>query len=471
MVALTGLAPPKDGRLTVTGSDPVLPTPYRVGTAAAAAQGVLGLALCEAWWLRTGRRQDVKVDLRAAAYALRSHIYATVDGAPAYAGGDAWQGRYPVRDGRYVQIQAVFAHLRDRALATLGRPGDVAAAKRASAAWDGLALEEAIDAAGGCATMVRTPAEWRAHPQSDAVASAPLVEIVRIGDAAPEPMPPAGRPLAGVRVLDLTRVLAGPVCTRNLAEHGAEVLKVGARHLADSGGLEVDTDAGKFSAFLDLRDSGDVAVLTALARRADVFVQSYRPGALAALGLSPHELAVLRPGIVYTEISAWGAAGPWMHRRGYDPNVQCATGMAHVQGNGSAEGTLLPAPAMDYVTGYLMALGTVVALTRRTREGGSWLVRASLARTAQWIVDFGLLDAWNDAAADGRSSGRRIGTHVDGARERTRARAYPHAGPRAFAHRPPLGASAGATGLRLGGMAANGLTVASAISTGMVKEP
>jgi crotonobetainyl-CoA:carnitine CoA-transferase CaiB-like acyl-CoA transferase len=199
--------------------------------------------------------------------------------------------------------------------------------------------------------------------------------------------------LRGLRVLDLTRVLAGPTCARTLAEHGADVLKVSAAHLPHSGDVEIDTGLGKLSTFLDLRRPADVQTLTSLIRdgRCDVFSQSYRPGALAARGLSAVDLAQLRPGIVCVELSAWGCAGPWAARRGFDTVAQCVSGMAMIQGGGETPRTM-PVSAIDYVSGYLMAFGAMVALGRRAHEGGSWRVRVSLARTGKWIVGGGLLD-------------------------------------------------------------------------------
>jgi crotonobetainyl-CoA:carnitine CoA-transferase CaiB-like acyl-CoA transferase len=200
-------------------------------------------------------------------------------------------------------------------------------------------------------------------------------------------------------VLDLTRVLAGPTCARTLAEHGADVLKVSSPHLPHSGDIEIDTGLGKLSTFLDLRRPAEVETLASLVRdgRCDVFSQSYRPGSLAARGFGAQALAALRPGIVCVELSAWGRAGPWAQRRGFDTVVQCASGMAMIQG-GDGPPRTMPVSAIDYVSGYLMAFGAMVALARRAREGGSWVVRVSLARTGKWIVERGLLDAAAAAA-------------------------------------------------------------------------
>ena len=159
------------------------------------------------------------------------------------------------------------------------------------------------------------------------VAALPLMEIMRIGDSDPEPLPTGDRPLSGIRVLDLTRVLAGPTCARTLAEHGADVLEITGAHLPSLGYQELDTGHGKLAAHLDLRAPGDVDILRGLVRKADVFSQGYRPGTLASRGLSPEELAAIRPGLVYVSLSAFGHAGPWASRRGFDTVVQTVSGI------------------------------------------------------------------------------------------------------------------------------------------------
>jgi len=379
------------GEAEISGADPVLRTPYRVGTAGAAALAAVGLAAARLWRLRSGRGQKVAVDLRAAAASLKSGAYLRIDGRAPKPIWDPYSLFYPVKNGRWVRFHCNYPHHRAAALRVLGVGEDVDSAKRAAAGWDGADLEGAIHAAGGCAGYVRTAAEWAAHPHSSAVAAQPLLTIERIGEAPREPLPAGNRPLAGMRALDLTRVLAGPTCARTLAEHGADVLKITAEHLPDSGDTDLDTGLGKLSAQLDLRKAEDAEALRRLVKRADVFSQSYRPGTLAARGFSPEALARLRPGIVYVSLSAWGLTGPWQERRGFDSIVQCVSGMADVQGAGGTP-KLLPCSAIDYVSGYLMALGTMVALARRATEGGSWLVRVGLARTGKWIVDRGSAD-------------------------------------------------------------------------------
>jgi hypothetical protein len=241
--------------------------------------------------------------------------------------------------------------------------------------------------------MMRSMAEWAQHLQSAAIASLPLMEIVKIGDSPLEKLPEGERPLSGIRVLDLTRVLAGPTCARTLAEHGADVLKITASHIAARDDQEYDTGHGKLSARLDLRQSQDLDALKGLVREGDVFSQGYRPGTLANRGLSPEELAAVRPGLAYVSLCAFSHKGPWASRRGFDTVVQNVSGITTRQGElfpGAEPGPqFYPVSAIDYLTGYLMAFGAMVALARRVREGGSWLVRISLAQTGRWLVGRG----------------------------------------------------------------------------------
>lgn len=394
-----GLPPALGSRIDFSGDDPVFPTRYRIGAAGAAAIGATGVAAAQLWTLRTGRPQDIHVSVRGAAAALRSARYMKLIGPAQPDPVDPLTGFYSAAGDRWMYLHCNFPNHRDAALTVLG----ISAASKHGLApaveqWDGPALEDALMETGACGALARSEQEWEQHPQAAAIKLLPLLEIVRIGDAAPEPLAAAARPLSDIRVLDLTRVLAGPTCARTLAEHGADVLKIAAPHLPDSGWLEFDTGLGKLSAYLDIREPKGAATLRELAQTADVFSQSYRPGALEHYGFGPEKLAALRPGIICVELSAWGREGPWRSRRGFDTIVQTATGMA-ASGDGNKP-QLMPVSAIDYVSGYLMAFGAMVALARRATEGGSWLVRVSLARTGRWIVDLGLVAALAETSND-----------------------------------------------------------------------
>ncbi len=375
------------------GSDPVLPTPFRISETAAATLAAVGLAASDLWQLRTGREQRVAVDLRRATASLRSGHYLTIDNTYVSPAPNAVMGTYPAKNGRWSYLHCNFPNHRAAALKVLGVAEDREAVRKAVAQWDALELEEAIIAAKGAGGMVRSMEEWAKHPQGIAVATLPLMEITRIGDSPAEPLPAGDRPLSGIRVLDLTRVIAGPTCGRTLAEHGADVLKISAEHLPSLGRQEYDTGHGKLSAHLDLRDDKQKEILRHLAREADVFSQGYRPGTLAGRGFSPEALAEIRPGMVVVSLSAFSHVGPWASRRGFDTVIQTVSGITTRQGEvfpGAAPGPqFYPVSAIDFLTGYLMAFGTMVALGRRAREGGSWHVRISLAQVGRWLVSRG----------------------------------------------------------------------------------
>jgi crotonobetainyl-CoA:carnitine CoA-transferase CaiB-like acyl-CoA transferase len=391
---LAGCDPAALERARLTGRDPVLPGNFRIGTAALASIAAAGLAATELWRIRTGRAQSVAVDIRAGAAAFRSERYLRVEGRPAPDLWGAISGFYRGGDGRWIQLHCNFPHHRDGVLELLGCDGTPEAVAAALAGWRAGELEDALAAAGMCAGLVRSPEEWQEHPQARAIAPLPLLDIVPLGDSPPEPCGEGERPLSGVRALDLTRVIAGPVCGRTLAEHGADVMLISAPHLPSIETLVMDTGRGKRSAFLDLRRPGDVARLRELIRQSDVFCQAYRPNALAAYGFSAEEVARLRPGIVYVTLSAYGHAGPWQNRRGFDSLVQSVSGIAHEGGiaAGTDKPKHLPAQALDHAAGYLAAFGAMVALARRARDGGSHLVRLSLARTGRWIDGLGRVD-------------------------------------------------------------------------------
>ena len=380
--------------------DRSLPSSFHVGPAAAATIAAQALAAARLWELRSGQPQAIEVSQRRALAMFRSERYLTVNGKPPKDPFSPLFGYYATRDDRWIQLHTNFAHHHQGVLRVLGcedRRDAVAAAVLLCKVAD---LEQRLADAGLCAAWVRTPEEWQAHPQAAAIAALPLFEIERIGDAPPEPLKPfaphsstsaASRPLTGVRVLDLSRVIAAPVAARTLAQHGADVLAISAAHLPNIESLVIDTGRGKRSAQLDLRDASGRSTLRELVRGADVFLHAYRPGALAARGFDPQALCALRPGLIQVSLSAYGHAGPWAQRRGFDSLVQSATGIAFDEGQaaGVASPGRLPCQVNDHATGYLAAFGAMIALHRRAREGGSWLVRVSLAQTGHWLRSLG----------------------------------------------------------------------------------
>jgi crotonobetainyl-CoA:carnitine CoA-transferase CaiB-like acyl-CoA transferase len=380
--------------VSFTGTEPVLPSSFATGTAAQATIAAAGLAAAELWRLRTGKRQRVSVDMRNAAIEFRSEHYLRINGKPYDEYHDDIAGLYRCGDGRWVRLHTNLPHHCSGLLALLKCPHDKAAVQRVLDGWQGEALETAAAEAGLVVTACRSFAEWDAHPQGRAVAGLPLFTIDQIGDAPPKPLAPAERPLSGIKVLDLTRIIAGPVCGRTLAVHGADVLLVTAPHLPAMLPLVMDTGRGKLSASLDLRDKSARETLAELVRDADVFVQGYRPGAIAAHGFSPQEVARINPGIVYVSLCAYGQEGPWANRRGFDSLVQTASGLnaAEAEAFGEKDPRALPCQELDHATGYLLAFATMAALARRAERGGSWHVRTSLAQTGHWFRNLGRID-------------------------------------------------------------------------------
>lgn len=295
-------------------------------------------------------------------------------------------------------MHANFPHHRDGVLRILGCLHDPAAVRSALQKWDAEAFEATASEAGLVVAALRSFDEWDRHAQGQALHGMPPLTIERIGEAPPQPLaalPATGaRPLCGVRVLDFTRIIAGPVAGRTLAAHGADVLHVSAAHLPSIAPLVIDTGRGKRACQLDLRDPDDKRALHKLLHGADVLIQGYRPQGLAELGAGPEAVARARPGIVYVTLSAYGHVGPWAGKRGFDSLVQTASGFNHAEAFAahSDEPLRLPAQVLDHAAGYLLALGAMAGLHRRAAEGGSWHVRVSLAQVGQWLRGLGRVE-------------------------------------------------------------------------------
>jgi crotonobetainyl-CoA:carnitine CoA-transferase CaiB-like acyl-CoA transferase len=396
----TGLRPDALGDVVLPARTAVLPSSFDVTTAVQASLGAAALAAVQIGRARGGPAQHVRVDAEHA--VLDSLAWFTVDGQLPNL-WDPLSGLYRVADG-WVRVHANFAHHRDGVLRLLGLPTGSqtprSAVESALAGWRAEAFEDAAAAAGLVVAAARSFAAWDAHPQAVALRAEPLVAIERIGDAPPRPWAPwgpspeNGLPLDGLRVLELTRILAGPVAGRTLAAYGADVLLINAPQLPNIEAI-ADTSRGKCSAHLDLDTPDGPAALAALVRDAHVFLQGYRPGALAARGFAPHDLAALSPGIVAVSLSAYGSQGPWSGRRGFDSLVQTATGfnVAEAQAFGVDTPKALPLQVLDYAAGHLLAFGTQAALLRQAQEGGSWHVQVSLAGVGHWLRGLGRVDA------------------------------------------------------------------------------
>ena len=397
VMVIRGRGMPGEGEVTITGHDPVFSARFRIGETTANILAGVGVAVTDIHEIKTGRRQKVAIDVRHAAVTCQSSKHLS---QPAPGGG--WQlvpqspsmvhmrsitQPWRCKDGRWYLPHFNLPHLHDRVIGVLRCESSTDAVARAIAQWDSHDLEEAVAAARACGSVIRSNAEWLEHPHGKMLSGKPLVEITKIGDSAPIPFPKGERPLSGIRVLDLTRILAGPIAARTLAEFGADVLMVTASHLPQVPEHVMDTSHGKRSCFLDLNKSDDVGTLRKLVRNADVFSQGYRPGIMDEHGMSPEQLAAERPGIVYLSVSCYGHGGPFSNRGGWEQIAQSTTGIC--LDNGDERPKLLPASACDYTTGYNGAYGVLLALARRAREGGSYHVRVSLCRSGMYIYQQG----------------------------------------------------------------------------------
>lgn len=338
-----------------------------------------------------GRTDPHTVDLDQVAAYCTTHL--EIDGEPVPVWADL-SGVYPTADGRHIQLHCNFPHHATGVTELLGTTNDRAAVAAAIAERDAIELESALIDAGMIGAAVRTLDEWEGHPHAIATAELPLVEIEQIGDA-------DARPAHGwddLRVLDCSRVLAGPVAGSLLAGLGADVLRVGAEHLPSVPVGVISTGFGKRNTFIDLRTSTGLATMDAVMRRADVWIDAFRPGSMATRGVTPERAAEISPGIVTVQISAFDQSGPWANRRGFDSIVQTTTGIRWAGGEFAvdsagrpteSEPRGLPVQALDYATGLLAAGVAAQLLGHQRRVGGSWLARLSLLRTRNWLVAAG----------------------------------------------------------------------------------
>jgi crotonobetainyl-CoA:carnitine CoA-transferase CaiB-like acyl-CoA transferase len=407
-----GLANPPDGEVEIIGRDPVLPCRFPVSEIAASVLAAIGMAVNDLWELRTGRRQQLRVDIRHTAASLRGAHLQVLNGKVVERPPTPdilFSNFYQCFDGRWIHLHGSFPHLAAKTAKLLGCERERAAISAVVAGWNSINLEDSLAEIGVCGAIARSAAEWAVHPQGIALSSVPPVEVIKIAESAPEPLLPGKRPLTRTRVLDLTRVLAGPIASRVLAEHGADVMTVSSPNLPTIVPFVMETNHGKLSTYLNLDDPIEFQQLRRLILQSDVFIHGYRTGSLEQRGLSPDELAMWRPGLIYVSINCYGSVGPWKSRRGWEQLGQTVTGLAVAQGAPDPP-QIMPAQVCDYTTGYLAALGILIALARRVREGGTYHVRASLSQTGMWIERAGAICDTNKATGFGDVDDLRITT-------------------------------------------------------------
>ncbi|NMP23610.1 CoA transferase [Sulfobacillus harzensis] len=370
----------------VTGQSGRLPARHPVEAAATATIAVALMAAATLEQARGRSTPTIEMDRGHVAAAMRSGSWFRYQGRSLGMDFAALSRFWPTKDG-WVRTHANYPWHRQallRVLKASESPQDVAAA---IADWNADDLEAAVFDAGGVAVQVRTPELWALHPQGAALQTEPLIRR-STGAPAPSRIWPGGAlPAEGLRVLDLTRVIAGPVCTRYLAALGASVLRLDPPTRPDLPlGLPADTLLGKKSAQVDFATPKGRSILERLLSEADIVVLGYRPGALDRFGLSAGNLSQQFPGLVIVELDAWGYQGPWARRRGFDSLVQAASGIAWIEGGGSGAPGALPCQLLDHGTGYLAAAAALEGVVEQRTVGGTPIRRLSLARTALWLM-------------------------------------------------------------------------------------
>jgi len=374
-------------------------TNYQLSMAAAAAIGATVSAASDFQFLRQGgTKENFQLDAKHLAATLNSHKYSKVNGNSI---GELWEefsGFYKCSDNRWIQLHCNYPHHKDNVLKALQLPFTATKDQLRTKLLTKTAefWETELTSQDCCASFVRTVQEWKNHPQYQAIKDLPPFDILKIGETHPITAADSSHtnpelPLSSIRVLDLSRVLAGPVACKLMARLGANVLKIVSPKLPYVASLVPDTNFGKRSTFLDLNQNEDKEKLIELIKGCDVFFQAYRPGSLAARGFGPEEIAKINPGIIYVSLSAYSHEGPWSHKRGFDSLVQSATGIVSEQsvfeGKSLTEDTPShwPVSAQDYVCGFLSAYATILALRQRLKAGGSYHIRISLVQTGNWI--------------------------------------------------------------------------------------
>lgn len=390
-----------ENRLRLFGVAPTLNTRHKLTVAAASAIGAYAMAIEEWWSLCTGTHQSVGIDYLQATCGLNPGQFQQQNGYSISAASlftELKAGFYKTADNRWFYPVGSYPHLRDGVLETLGCANSTSALQAAIGQYSSETLEAIFDGKKLPGVYARTADEWRKHEQGQWLSNRPVIQIEKIGDSAPEFCPGRQRPLDSLRVLDMGHVIAGPIVARSLAEQGADVLRLSHPLQQDAFRQTVDTNIGKRSAFLDLDQADDKRRLQSLISRADVMVQSWRTDSMKGKGFGTQEAAAIRPGIIYVSVSAFGHEGPWALRGGFEQLGQAASGIALTEN--SDQPRLVPSTLLnDYLTGYLGALGVILALIRRAEEGGSYHVNIALTRTSMWIQELGLLETLPSAQA------------------------------------------------------------------------
>lgn len=394
----------EEGEVEVIPSAPLYKTPFKVKEVTSQILAAKAVAANDLWELKKGRRQKISVEEKyAAALNLQgtgqtrvkneNGEYVPIPNSTEFAHMVSKTQPWECKDGRWFLPHFNLPHLNARVLDVLQCEDTAEAVKEAVAQWNAAELDQAVADAHASGGIVFTPEEWLSHPVGKLLAQKPVVEIEKIGESKPIPLPEGGEaPLSGIRVLDMTRILAGPTCGIGLVEHGADDLMVTAQKLPQVPAFVRDTSHGKKSCFLDYTIPEEAEQLKKLLSGADVFIEGYRPHSVEKHGFDPKSVSDIRPGIIYVTVNCYGDEGAYGDRAGWDQCAQAVTGMCVQQGEAEGTGipTLSPVFVCDFLTGLLGSYGAMLALARRAKEGGSYHVKVSLCKSAMLLQREGI---------------------------------------------------------------------------------
>jgi crotonobetainyl-CoA:carnitine CoA-transferase CaiB-like acyl-CoA transferase len=425
MSGIGGSTKDAGGKVTFSGSDPLVRSHFRIGTAMAIPAMGAGLGAASIWKDRTGQEQDLSVDVRESLYGVNPVIglvqkldraagrlpendpipdsftfTPSVNGlfyqAPLMLNHPLSFAVFETKDNRFVTPTAAYPRLYHGFLNVINAAPNTESITRAVKQWNAEELDDAVAEAGFILGLHRTAEEWLQHPEGKHLANTPLVEIIKVGEADPIPYTKnPDQPLSGIKALSLTHVIAGSTAARTLAEQGAEVLHIARDQVVEHDFFVQDVNVGMRSSFVNLKNPDQNKLLAKLLPETDVFIDGFRGRGVEKLGFGVEEVARIKPGIVYVSMRAFSWDGPWGMRGGFDMEGLTVSGFTLTEGEGKPQ--FPPTRVMnDYIAGYLAAAGAEAALRRQRKEGGSYHVRVNLTRAAMWYASLGEFKDKND---------------------------------------------------------------------------
>lgn len=389
------------GEVTFYGLDPIIPSRVSFGAMAALSLAAKSAIIASIWRDRTGETQDIHVDARKALRRFSPFIdrkWELVNGYPGQGdianSFDSFPFLHPTADGGWAMASAWYPGMRQKTLQFLNAVDSPDAIARAMSQWNRLELEQAAEEAGVPITITRTLREFMAHDAFRNIAGQPLISIEKIAESDPVPFTPnPTTPLDGVKALGLAHVIAGPSIGRALALHGADVLNLFRPDDVELEKFHFTSHVGTRSSRLDYKTADGRAHFNELLSKADIFLSNRREGYLARYGMSAEALCSAHPGLIHTTVSFMAPTGLWSHRVGFDINAGAGLGLYHLEGTDEKPEVTPIVVVADYAAGWLAAAGTLAALRRRAKEGGSYKVNVSLARTTLWLMELGIFEA------------------------------------------------------------------------------